>query len=163
MSEDEARSFNERTLEACCATEVGGRTGTDRLDYDRWSHYAQPDWWRSGWYTSPPVDRTVIGARPVPGTASYDVPTPSSETRARERVIARDRADIDVDRTRRDRLDEGTVEERAQPGDVLGIEHAGETTSLGETAHDERERLRDEEEAAAKLRREEIERRKDRR
>jgi hypothetical protein len=28
-------------------------------------------------------------------------------------------------------------EERAQPGDVLGIERGGETTSLGDTAEDE--------------------------
>jgi len=28
-------------------------------------------------------------------------------------------------------------EERAQPGDVLGIERGGETTSLGDTSEDE--------------------------
>jgi hypothetical protein len=39
--------------------------------------------------------------------------------------------------------------ERAQPGDVLGIERAGETTSLGETEEDEdRRRKRLEDEAA---------------
>ena len=35
------------------------------------------------------------------------------------------------------------VDERAQPGDVLGIERDGETTELGETAEDEDERLED--------------------
>ena len=39
--------------------------------------------------------------------------------------------------------------ERAQPGDVLGIDHNGEITSLGDTARDERERLQDREEDAA--------------
>jgi len=43
-------------------------------------------------------------------------------------------------------------EERAQPGDVLGIERDGETTSLGDTADDEdrrrREALDEAEEAA---------------
>jgi hypothetical protein len=33
--------------------------------------------------------------------------------------------------------------ERAQPGDVLGIERGGETTSLGETEEHEDERRRD--------------------
>jgi hypothetical protein len=33
--------------------------------------------------------------------------------------------------------------ERAQPGDVLGIERGGETTSLGESAEDEDDRRRD--------------------
>jgi hypothetical protein len=42
------------------------------------------------------------------------------------------------------------IDERAQPGDVLGIEHDGETTQLGDTAEDEDERLRDAEEDASK-------------
>lgn len=33
--------------------------------------------------------------------------------------------------------------ERAQPGDVLGIERGGETTSLGDTEEDEDRRRRD--------------------
>jgi hypothetical protein len=40
--------------------------------------------------------------------------------------------------------------ERAQPGDILGIERGGETTSLGETEEDEDERRRDAEEDAPK-------------
>jgi len=35
------------------------------------------------------------------------------------------------------------MDERAQPGDVLGIETGGETTQLGDTAEDENERLQD--------------------
>jgi hypothetical protein len=38
--------------------------------------------------------------------------------------------------------------ERAQPGDVLGIERGGETTSLGDTEEDEDRRRRDAEEDA---------------
>ena len=34
-------------------------------------------------------------------------------------------------------------DERAQPGDVIGIESEGETTELGDTAEDEDERRRD--------------------
>jgi hypothetical protein len=39
--------------------------------------------------------------------------------------------------------------ERAQPGDVLGIERGGETTSLGDTEADEDRRRRDAEKEAA--------------
>ena len=38
--------------------------------------------------------------------------------------------------------------ERAQPGDVLGIERGGETTSLGETEEDEDRRRRELEDEA---------------
>jgi hypothetical protein len=38
--------------------------------------------------------------------------------------------------------------ERAQPGDVLGIERGGETTSLGDTEEDEDRRRREAEDAA---------------
>lgn len=40
--------------------------------------------------------------------------------------------------------------DRAQPGDVLGIETDGETTELGDTDEDEEERRRDADEAARK-------------
>jgi hypothetical protein len=40
--------------------------------------------------------------------------------------------------------------ERAQPGDILGIERGGETTSLGDTEEDEDERRRDAENDAPK-------------
>ena len=39
--------------------------------------------------------------------------------------------------------------DRAQPGDVLGIERGGETTSLGDTEEDEDRRRRDAEKEAA--------------
>lgn len=38
--------------------------------------------------------------------------------------------------------------ERAQPGDVLGIERGGETTSLGDTEEDEDRRRQEVEDAA---------------
>ncbi len=39
--------------------------------------------------------------------------------------------------------------ERAQPGDVLGIERGGETTSLGDTEEDEDSRRKDAEREVA--------------
>ena len=94
MSEDEARLFNERTLNACCASELQGRTGVDRYDYDKWSHYAQPDWWRSTWFTAGApgmttrdTDRDGHDAQ-GPGTLH----SPAIAARSpRERVIARER------------------------------------------------------------------------
>lgn len=44
------------------------------------------------------------------------------------------------------------LDERAQPGDVLGIENDGETTHLGDTAEEEDDRLEDAEEEAKKSR-----------
>jgi len=44
------------------------------------------------------------------------------------------------------------IDERAQPGDVLGIENDGETTHLGDTAEDEDDRLEDAEEEARESR-----------
>ncbi len=163
MSEDEARLFNERTLNACCAGELHGRTGADRYDYDKWSHYAEPDWWRSTWFTAASPGMTTRETdRAVPPRTTregYAAPRSAATPPPRERVTARDREsdprDIDIDRTD---ADEPVVDplERAQPGDILGIEHAGETTNLGDTAREERKRLDDSEKEAAKLRRDEL-------
>ena len=63
---------------------------------------------------------------------------------AHEREDARDRArsaEIDRDELRdRDDTRAPVAGERAQPGDILGIGSAGETTSLGDTASDEDKR-----------------------
>jgi hypothetical protein len=45
--------------------------------------------------------------------------------------------------TWRDGSPDRPADERAQPGDVLGIERDGETTELGDTAEDEDERRED--------------------
>jgi hypothetical protein len=161
MSEDEARLFNERTLTACCATELHGRTGADRYDYDKWSHYAQPDWWRSTWFTSAPAGMsTREREREIASRTGSAVPPASAGVPPHERVLARERdvtgRDIDIEQTR----DEERVAplDRAQPGDVLGIEKDGETTALGDTGREERDRLADAEKDAAKLRRDEKDR-----
>lgn len=53
----------------------------------------------------------------------------------------------DPDRQRRP---DAPNDDRAQPGDVLGIEHEGETTELGDTREDEDERREDAERAVDK-------------
>jgi hypothetical protein len=159
LTEEEARRFNEQTLLACCPTEVSGRTG-EGWDYDAWSHYRQPDWWTASASTLPPppltnrplaedYDPTVRGVREV---APADRPlTDSPMTYEPDPIVARDteRPPGDLDRAIDDRPLTAPTD-RAQPGDVLGIETGGETTGLGDTARDEDKRREDAEEAVRK-------------
>lgn len=78
-------------------------------DWDRatWPHYGQPPWWRD--------EYAAARRQPVPPgrtdvVPSADTPTPGWPDAAGD---------------------------RAQPGDVLGIERGGETTSLGDTSESE--------------------------
>jgi hypothetical protein len=104
-------------------------------DRDVWSRYSQPDWWQ-------PTYGRPLG---LGGVEPGDTFAPGQVRRATP--------------------PSGPEGERAQPGDVLGIERGGETTSLGKTGDDEdREREaaekefgemreRDAREAVAKTRR----------
>jgi hypothetical protein len=99
-------------------------------------------------------------------------PVANADLEAVERgtVLGRDARDVEPDRTFQ--REAGTTStgnwpdprtERAQPGDVLGIERGGETTRLGETAEDEDKRReaaeRDARESQADLERERREKR----
>lgn len=160
MSEEEAARFNEQTLLACCPAEMKGRRPEGRWDYEAWSHYKVPDWWQArplGSVTSSTGTTDRLMSRPAgetrvpvaePPVIHRDSTAilPESSVSPREHVTA-GRTSSDLDETLNDRpLD--PVTERAQPGDVLGIEHEGETTALGETGQDEAKRLRDAEEDA---------------
>jgi PRC-barrel domain len=101
----------------------------------------------TGAYTDRDNDRLV--AADVHVTETYvdrdrDSILDRNRTGAVARDDARDRArsaEIDRDQLRdRDDTRAPAVGERAQPGDILGIESAGETTSLGDTASDEDKR-----------------------
>lgn len=120
LSESEARRIDERTLRALAPNEVAVREG-DTWDYDRLSHYRQPDWWQ---------------ARP----ASELPPPPLTN-----RPLAED-YDPAVVHTPGGVEERADLSGRAQPGDVLGIETGGETTSIGDTARDEDRRREDAEE-----------------
>ncbi|MGE5360871.1 MAG: PRC-barrel domain-containing protein [Bacteroidales bacterium] len=114
LSDTQVRDFETRIGQACCPDEAK-RAGTD-WSYDRWSHYGQPDWWSTG--------RTPIGqARDMPAAR---VAPGRSRAGEHDRIIAQ----------------EGQpVGDRAQPGNVLGIERGGEQTHLGDTAKDEDQRV----------------------
>lgn len=118
MSDDDLRRFETRTIAACCPRETAT---IDAWGYERWAHYRQPEWWRS------------------------DIAT----LQTRWRPVARS-SFVGAGGVRRDAAAVGTtgaagdvsphLDGRAQPGDVLGIETAGETTPLGDTAEDENRR-----------------------
>lgn len=152
MSDEDVQQFTHRTLSACCGKELAARTGPDRYDFDKWSHYNQPDWWRSGWFSGRERETTLTDRNRPAATydTDYSVPPASVPAASREHIMARDRDVADRDEV----VDEHPLN-RAQPGDVLGVENAGKTTSLGETGRDERKRLDNVEEDAADLRRDE--------
>lgn len=157
LDETEARRFTEQTLTACCPTELAGRVGESRWEYDSWSHYQLPDWWQTRWLGARSLGDAPYAGTPVPDTGLHrgTVVPPVPVEPVRERVIARDH-----DEPERDDLTGVTgpvAGDRAQPGDILGIERGGEVTQLGDTREKERERLRDSEEAVADDRGDELE------
>jgi len=159
FTEEEVRRIDERTLTALAPNEVAARMG-DTWDYDRWSHYSQPDWWRAQPADLPPPPLTN---RPLAEDYAPDVAGTDAEVTgyAPEHITARHDEDLARRTDRRDLEGRGTIRrsdtaagtppedlnDRAQPGDVLGIETAGETTSLGDTARDEDKRREEAEEA----------------
>ncbi len=118
MSDAELKNFEERIGRTCCPDEATAR-GT-AWTHDEWRHYQAPAWWSS------PRDRVPAAreqAEPAPWTTAA-TPAPPRE---QERIVAR----------------EGQpVGDRAQPGDVLGIESGGAETHLGETPEEMERRAR---------------------
>ncbi|HEX2444085.1 MAG TPA: PRC-barrel domain-containing protein [Vicinamibacterales bacterium] len=118
LNDDELRSFESQTVAACCSQEAAA---TEEWGYERWAHYRQPEWWRAD------IARLESRTRPVARSA-----------------FARTRTDRDaplpVGTAGSERDESPHLDGRAQPGDVLGIETAGETTAVGETSEDENER-----------------------
>lgn len=170
ISEEEARRIDRGTLSAIAPTELAAREG-DTWDYDRWSHYRQPDWWGaqpSAELPPPPLtnrplaedyDPTVRAATLPPadvsGYAPEHITAGHDDDRGRHDDLAPGETARRVDLGARERVADRTLEDtpvedmvdRAQPGDVLGIETAGETTALGDTTRDEDKRREDAEEA----------------
>jgi hypothetical protein len=107
-------------------------------------------------------ERDLSGDRDA---ARRDAPTGELDSSAADRgtLLGRDARAVEPDRPLR--RETGTSSpgtwpdpraERAQPGDVLGIERGGETTKLGETAEDEDKRREEAERAARDLRESEL-------
>ncbi len=127
FSDDDLRAFESSLSVACCPDER--LEPGDKWPYETRRHYIQPDWWQSSNYSRErlrPVERS--GYRPE---------APARERLAREHAIAREQSDVSPH-----------ADGRAQPGDVLGIETAGERTYIGDTSEDENKRRRDAERVA---------------
>jgi hypothetical protein len=103
-------------------------------------------WWQSTTWTEfgrdagrPDIRRdyqTEVAAR---RDAAEDVER-EDVVATREAILARDDDRVDTARIAGDESRAPRYGERAQPGDILGIESSGETTGLGDTAQDEDKR-----------------------
>jgi hypothetical protein len=136
LSDDDLRSYEHRMGAVCCPDDLVGDRNAWHHDTAR--HYTAPAWWAASAYTASRLRPIAPGSfRPrhaaTSRTTTITTPVPT-ETKARETF---DREHIAA---------RGDVSPhyggRAQPGDVLGLETGGETTSLGDTAEDEDARRR---------------------
>jgi hypothetical protein len=150
FSNDDLRAYEQRMAAICCPDDPRGDIAAWRHEAAR--HYQQPSWWSAAAYTASrlrPIEPASFRTRTAAATAT---PTSSNvpvrETYEREHVTARE----DGRRLRDDSRAPDDVSPhlggRAQPGDVLGLETGGETTSIGDTAEDEDKRRRNAERTA---------------
>jgi hypothetical protein len=114
LSEDQLWAIEQRIIEAY-GDDPGVIAPAARWPRQDWPQYDQPGWWKNEYVPAISADRE----RPA----------------VAER---RERHEVGVAGARGSYSD--PVGSRARPGDVLGIERAGETTSLGDTAADEDQR-----------------------
>ena len=152
FTDDELRAFERNTVVACCPDEPLEDVSVVTWAYDSRRHYRQPDWWTN--------TRTYEADRLRPISRAS---TPSSVgVLDTERPPVREHFDRELVTAREDRVEGEAAGDdqsphlggRAQPGDVLGIETAGERTGIGDTAEDENKRRRDAEKATRDLDRE---------
>jgi hypothetical protein len=142
MTPDAWKLFNDTTCKACSVTAViYSALEPPEAAWNR-ADYAYPDWW-----TAQPTrpDRMAAGA--FKEMADYEavpkISRPDPATRERERMVAAHRSDeqVESDREMRETGEPSPhYGGRAQPGDVIGIETGGESTSIGDTTNDENAR-----------------------
>jgi hypothetical protein len=136
LSDEEMRRMDEQIVGACCPTQVVDRTAAVSR-FDQWAHYRSPSWWEADFYRPHRADMT---ARSMGGSVPADAPIRAERKRERpqEAVVAHG-GDVSPHQGG-----------RAQPGDVLGVETAGERSHVGDTGEDEDKRRRDAERARSK-------------
>jgi PRC-barrel domain len=124
LTDEELQQYDEGVWRACGLTQSSGMTGAPGYD-------SSVTWWDSAaWASTPVPGAPPVSARhpAVAGDAVFGRSEDPVRARAeRERMIAHEREETRAP----------AVGERAQPGDVLGIESGGERTSIGDTAEDE--------------------------
>src|SRR5205823_2200063 len=129
------------SVAACCDEPIDQSIG-----WASWTHYEYPSWWDASYYrgdgTSPSrgVGGTTAARSGMSSGGGVSGAATSSTSRDRELVTARGEETSP------------NAGERAQPGDVIGVETGGEQTHIGDTARDEDQRRRDAEKSAAKNR-----------
>jgi hypothetical protein len=115
-----------------------------------WTHYEYPSWWDASYYRSDRMGATG-NAGSTASTSSSSRSGMSSAGSASSAGMSNASRDRDRDLvTARGGETSPYAGDRAQPGDVIGVETGGEQTHIGDTAKDEDERRRDAEKAAAK-------------
>jgi len=134
ITDEELQQYDDGVWRASGVTRTQQVGGTE---YD-----TSPTWWDSNAWASTSAETPRTTGRTIATeevlASSEDVVRARAE---RERTLAHEREGL-RDRARRDRDDVRAPAPggRAQPGDILGIESAGETTSIGDTAADEDKR-----------------------
>jgi hypothetical protein len=145
MSPEDIKRLNDATCEACTVTAVTYSTmepytaAWDRPDY------AYPGWWTAQATRPDRMGENAFKNRSEYRPATSEIGDPA--LRDRDRMVAgqRDSRGQRIERDE-DMREPGEASPhyggRAQPGDVLGIETGGESTSIGDTDKDENERRR---------------------
>lgn len=151
FTDEELRAFERNTVVACCPDEPLEDVSVPSWGYDSRRHYREPDWWGETRYSPERL-------RPLERRAHQSREATSTGTAATSAARGRDTGNRDLLTARGERDEPSSrpgdrsphLDGRAQPGDVLGIETAGERTRIGDTAEDEDERRRDAEKADRK-------------
>ena len=139
LSPADVKRINDETCQAC---------GVTAITYSATEPYVaawdRPDFRYPNWWSASPVLPERMGSRAFNEMADYPAATsPLSDPaiRDREQIIASDKVDR-PENSREPGEPSPHMGGRAQPGDVLGVETGGETTSIGDTAEDENRRRR---------------------
>ena len=132
MSPEALKRFNDETCKACSVAVV---TYSETDPYA--AAWSRPDFKYPDWWSAAPLLPDRMGDRVYKEMVELADPA----IRDRERIAAREAAEARGE-TREPGESSPHFGGRAQPGDVLGIETGGESTSIGDTAEDENERRR---------------------
>jgi hypothetical protein len=134
FTDEELRAFERNTVVACCPDEPLEDVSVASWGYDSRRHYREPEWWRTSRYA--PDRLKELSSRIYETTGRSGSP---SATRVATAPV-RESYDADLVTASERQRAGAPDQQRAQPGDILGIESGGEVTHIGDTAEDEDER-----------------------
>jgi hypothetical protein len=142
---DDLKRFNDLTCQACSVEGVAIVYAANEPFSAAWDRpdFRYPDWWGAA-----PSRPDRMGERAVTSGASLRHAAADRRTERPEGRHERQQA------VAREGDPSPHHEGRAQPGDVIGVETAGERTYIGDTADDENRRRQEAEQAEARRERE---------